>query len=129
MIPRGTPFNDELYERIMLAVEPGDEIATLTSLKLNEIMRVDRDGIDVSTERSRRLGIGPQRVPAWMVMRAWEHLRTHGQLTQPELLEVLAVKRSAFVCALIAAFPDVDVEGVRPTKLRFTPVRGASPGR
>ena len=121
MIPRGTPFDDELYERVTLVIDAGDEIATLSSLKLNEIARVDRNGIDVLSERSRRLGTGPQNVPAWMVMRAWSHLRDHGELSQQQLLDDLEVKRSAFVCALLATFPDVDVESVRPTVLRWAP--------
>ncbi|MFC7673278.1 hypothetical protein ACFQWH_09370 [Mycolicibacterium sp. GCM10028919] len=128
LMSRGARFSVELYERINLVIEPGDEIATLSSLKLNEIVAIDRDGIDVATERSRRLGKGPQRVPAWMVTRAWEHLRAHGSLSQQGLLDDLGVKRSAFVCALLAAFPDVEVESLRPTVLRFAPVFGASPG-
>jgi hypothetical protein len=122
MIPKGTPFDDELFERIRLAVDAGDEIATLSTLKLNEIVSVDRDGIDVSTERSRRLGTGPQRVPAWMLMRAWEYLSSHGSLSQQGLLDDLDVKRSAFVCALLATFPDVDVESLRPTVLTWAPI-------
>lgn len=124
MIPKGTPFNDELFRRIRLAVDVGDEIATLSSLKLNKIDSIDRGGIDVSTDRSRRLGTGPRRVPAWMVMRAWEHLLANGSLSQRGLLDDLEVKRSAFVFALLATFPDIDVESLRPTVLRWTQFDG-----
>jgi hypothetical protein len=121
-LPEGSPFNDELFERIRLAVDAGDEIATLSTLELNEIVSIDRDGIDVSTEHSKRLGTEPQRVPAWMLMRAWEYLSSNGSLSQQGLLEDLEVKSSAFVCALLATFPDVDVDSLRPTVLRWTPV-------
>ena len=47
-------------------------------------------------------GLHPQIVPAWMIVAAWEHLRQNGALTHQELLNELNVKRSAFVCALLA---------------------------
>jgi hypothetical protein len=52
-----------------------------------------------------------------MVVAAWDRLRRRGQLSQPELLDDLNVKRSAFVCALLALFPDVVVRSTRPTVL------------
>jgi hypothetical protein len=41
-------------------------------------------------------------------------------LSQNELLNDLNVKRSAFVCALLAQFPDVVVESLQPTVLKFS---------
>jgi len=58
-----------------------------------------------------------------MITAAWDHLRRHGQLSQEELLEDLNVKRSAFVCAFIAGFPNVVVKSVRPTVLELVRAR------
>jgi hypothetical protein len=57
-----------------------------------------------------------------MIATAWEHLRLHGRLSQKKLLGPLNVKRSAFVCALVARFPDVDIESDRPVVLRLRKV-------
>jgi hypothetical protein len=46
-----------------------------------------------------------------MIATAWHRLLQRGRLSQQEVLEELNVKRSAFVCALLARFPDVEVEG------------------
>ncbi|GLC10036.1 hypothetical protein Mkiyose1665_44720 [Mycobacterium kiyosense] len=60
-----------------------------------------------------------------MVVGAWEHLCAHGELTQDELLNDLNVKRSAFVCALLAQFEDVMVESAPATTLQL--IRGQTP--
>ena len=117
--PRGTPLDDDLYERIVRSVAEGDELRTLSNQRSNLIISIDRDGIQVATQRSARMGTGPRLVPAWVVVRAWEHSCTRGYLTQEGLLHGLEVKRSAFVCALLAKLPDVEVESVRPTLLRL----------
>ena len=65
------------------------------------------------------LGSGPQLVPAWMIAAAWDRLRDKGELSQQELLNELNVKRSAFVCALVAKFPDVRIRSTRPTVLEI----------
>jgi len=83
------------------------------------IVSIDRSGIQVQTLRSDQRGSGPQTVPAWMIVMAWNHLRQRGELSQTELLNDLNVKRSAFVCALLAQFPDVVVRSTRPTVLEF----------
>jgi hypothetical protein len=54
-----------------------------------------------------------------MIVRAWAHLTSTGTLTQEGLKHQLDVYRSAFVCALLATFPDVEVQSRRPIKLRF----------
>lgn len=113
------PFNDELFDRVSTAVKPGDIVTTLGTARPNWIFSVDRDGVWVETERSKERGSGPQLVPAGMVATAWEALRRHGRLSQKELLGPLNVKRSAFVCALLARFPDVDIESDRPVALRL----------
>ena len=116
---RATEFDDDLMERIRAAVEIGGEIETLSIKRPNRIVGVDRKGIEVETLRSDSRGSGPQLVPAWMVVAAWDRLRRRGQLSQSELLDELNVKRSAFVCALLALFPDVVVRSTRPTVLEI----------
>jgi hypothetical protein len=54
-----------------------------------------------------------------MVAVAWDRLCKNGSLSQDELLNDLNVKRSAFVCALLAQFPDVVVRQTRPTVLEL----------
>lgn len=110
-------FDDELYDQVSEVIGPGTVILTLSSKKLNRIIAVDRDGVLVETERSLSRGSGPQRVPAWMIATAWERLRDKGELSQQELLNELNVKRSAFVCALLARFPEVVIQSTRPTTL------------
>lgn len=117
---RPTEFSDVLYERIRGVIAPGDVIRTLASHKVNTIADVSRSGITVETEHSRRAG-STQVVPAWMVEVAWKRLVERGILTNSELLDTndLNVKRSSFVCALLALFDDVEVAGTRPITLRM----------
>jgi hypothetical protein len=117
MSPR--EFDDDLYDRVSEVVGPGTVILTLSAKKLNRIVLLDREGVLVETERSMSLGTGPQRVPAWMIAAAWDRLRDKGELSQQELLNELNVKRSAFVCALIAKFPGVKIRSTRPTVLEI----------
>jgi len=118
-VARGTPFDEGLLDVILQSVKVGEEIRTLSNQRANRIEAIDADGISVTTGRSTRMGTGPQKVPAWMITRAWNHICKHGYLTQQGLLHDLDVKRSAFVCALLAKFPGVEVETVRPTLLRL----------
>lgn len=121
MTPRGTPFDEDLLERIKRVVQPGDELRTLTRQHPNKIISIERDGIRVSTVRSTESGVGPKLVPAWMITRAWNQLRTRGYLTREGLTYGLGVNRSTFVCALLSTFPEVKVESTRPTLLRLNP--------
>lgn len=109
-----TEFDDVLLERINSVVQVGDEIATLSNNRPNVIAGIDSDGIWVHTLRSDSLRSGPQFVPAWMIVTAWQYLRQEGSLTNSELVHYLNVKRSAFVIALLAQFPDVVVRSTRP---------------
>jgi hypothetical protein len=54
-----------------------------------------------------------------MINVAWAHLRKYRRLTQEQLLNELNVKRSAFVCALLARFDGVEVELDKPIVLRL----------
>jgi len=116
---RSTELDDDLLERIRSAVNEGDEISTLSNKRPNRVVAIDRSGIEVETLRSDRLRTGPQTVPAWMIVVAWNHLLQKGELSHVELLNDLNVKRSAFVCALLAQFPDVVVRSTRPTVLEL----------
>ena len=116
---RSTELDDELFDRVRSAIKSGDEISTLSNKRPNRVISVDRSGVSVETLRSDRLGTGPQVVPAWMIVAAWEHLRERGELTHRELLNELNVKRSAFVCALLAQFPGVVVRSTRPIVLEL----------
>lgn len=124
MVSRSAEFDDVLLERILAVVSTGDEIPTLTNKRPNRIVSINRSGIEVETLRSERLGSGPQLVPAWMTIEAWNHLSQHGVLSHSQLQKDLNVKRSAFVCALLAKFPDVIVRSTRPTVLEFISVAG-----
>lgn len=120
-----TELDDDLLERILAAVQPGDELLTLSSKRPNVIAAVDREGIWVETLRSQSRGSGPQPVPAWMIIKAWQHLRKTGTLSHTELLEDLNVKRSAFVIALLAQFPEVVVKSTEPIVIEL--IGGAQP--
>jgi hypothetical protein len=115
---RATELSDELYERILNVVAPGDSISTLARGERNHVVAIARSGLRVDTAKSRRDGTEPI-VPAWMVQVAWERLQQRGVLTNVELLNDLNVKRSAFVCALLARFPDVRVVSSSPIILEF----------
>jgi hypothetical protein len=117
--PASKLLDDDLLERVRAVVASSNEIATLGFDRPNKIVAVDRAGIEVETERSTSLHTGPQLVPAWMVNAAWDYLRQNSSLSQDTLRDELNVKRSAFVCALLARFPDVVVESMRPTVLRY----------
>lgn len=95
-------FDDDLYDRVTAAIGIGDEIETLSIKRRNRIAGIDRTGVWVETARSNERGSGPQLVPAWMVATAWKRLCARGEISQVEVLNELNVKRSAFVCALIA---------------------------
>ncbi|WP_231743610.1 hypothetical protein [Mycobacterium sp. GA-2829] len=118
-------MNDDLYERVMAVGQAGREIATLSIKRPNWIVAVERAGVWVETERSRARGSGPQLVPAWMIEVGWKQLCDIGSLSHVELLNDLNVKRSAFVCALLAQFPDVSVVQTQPTILELVGRRGA----
>ena len=96
-----------------------DTVFTISDGKPNRITEVVADGVYVDTDRSAT----PQLVPAWMLTVAWEHLSAHGELTNRFLLadDGLNVKRSSFVCALLAALPEVEVVGRRPVRLLYRP--------
>ena len=100
--------------RALVAADP--EIRTLRDGRPNWVREVTPDGVWVETLRSGRLGRPPQHVEAWMIQIAWDYLAAHGTLTNRFLLakDGLNVKRSSFVCALLARLPGVRVVSRRP---------------
>ncbi len=118
-------LDDELLERILSVIQPGDEILTLGRKRPNFIAAVDREGVWVRTLRSDSRRAGPQLVPAWMILTAWKHLRMTGELSHAALLDDLNVKRSAFVIALLAQFDDVVVKSTEPIVIEL--IGGAHP--
>lgn len=114
---RAAEFDDDLFDRITEVVAGSAVIQTLSNKRTNWMTSFDRTGVWVETERSRARASGPQLVPAWMIVVAWEQLCKNGTLSHIELLNYLNVKRSPFVCALLAQFPDVLVVQDRPTVL------------
>lgn len=101
-----------LLERIMQYAPPGSVVVTVANSKPNRIIDVGSEGVFVATERTDRLGTGPQLVPAALLMADWRVLETSGALTHRE-----ASHRGSFTCALFATFPDVSIVASRPIKL------------
>lgn len=120
----GAPVADEqlepvLWQAVAALVEQDPVIRTLGNGAANRVVEVTPRGLFVETTRSADRRSPPQLVPAWMIQLAWDYLRAHGTLTNKYLLadDGLNVKRSSFVCGLLARLPRVqplpDVVGVR----------------
>ena len=116
---RSKALDDEFLQMILNAVKVGEVISTLGTARPNRIVSIDKDGVRVITEKSERKGSGPQLVPAWMIVAAWDHLRRCGNLTQKQLVNELNVKRSAFICALLSRLPNVEYDAVPHVTLRL----------
>jgi hypothetical protein len=116
---RPAEFDEELFQLINRIVGVGDVVTTLGTARPNRVSAIDETGLWVETEKSIRDGKGPKLVPAWMITAGWQHLEKHGRLPQAELLDDLNVKRSAFVCALLARFPGVEVGDEENIVLHF----------
>ena len=119
-----------LFRRIVATAPVGSEISTLgPDPKPNWVTEVTPDGIWVETLSSRAKGRPPQLVEAWMLQIAWDYLAAHGSLTNRYLLdrEGLNVKRSSFVCALLARLPGVLVASTKPITLTLESARSHAP--
>lgn len=112
-------ISDELLALLRETFSSGDVVETLARKQPNWIQRIDREGVYVETEKSRRERNDPQLVPSWMLERAWRHLNEHRTLSNSFLVstEGLNVKRSAAVCAMLARLPAVVVVSDRPIQL------------
>jgi hypothetical protein len=90
------------------------------------VHEVTADGVWVETAASRAKSRSPQLVAAAMIQLAWDVLQSHGSLTNRYLLATdgLNVKRSSFVCALLARLPGVQVAPSGRIELRvLAPLR------
>lgn len=105
-----------LFAHIEAAVRADPVFRTVQRGANNVVVEATPVGVWVETEKSRREGQPAQPVPAWMIQFAWDYLLQHGELTNKELRDgPLSVKRSSFVCALLARLPGVQAtaDGVR----------------
>ncbi len=102
-------FDADLYRVLLTAVRDDPVFITLAKGQPNRIVQVSRYEVRIETRRSVSRTGGAEPVPAWMFNLAWERLRTHGTLSNVELLNDLRVHRSAAVCAILARLPQVKV--------------------
>jgi HKD family nuclease len=85
----------------------------------NLVVDVTPSAVYVETERSRARRGGAEEIPAWMFNLAWDHLRTHGELSNRTLLAELRVHRSSAVCAILARVPGVHVRPGKSIELEW----------
>lgn len=119
-------FTPELERQIRAEVERDPVFLTLgPTPKKNEVTAVSASGVYVTSDATRAKGTTAQLVPAWMIQLAYDYLVEHGQLTNAYLLssDGLNVKRSSFVCALLARLPGVVPSPRTPVELRYQPAR------
>jgi hypothetical protein len=116
---RASELTPELFGLLQECIHEGSVVTTLSAGNPNRISSLDRAGIRVETGRTQVAGTGPQLVPAWMIEAAWRRLKERGRLSYAELVATndLNVKRSSFVCALLACLPAVTVASQRPIVL------------
>ena len=119
------PLTPELLAALQAAVATSDVFYTLgRTPAANVVSDVSEVGFLVQTAAAEKKGTPPQRVPAWMLQVAWDHLTQAGQLTNQQLLSELRVMRSSAVCAVLARLPGVMVEPGPGIVLVY---RGAAP--
>jgi hypothetical protein len=108
-----------LLSAIRAAVAIDNLFPTVRDGRPNRVHDVTPDGVWVETLESRRKGRPPQLVDAWMIQVAWDRLEACGSLTQRFLVadDGLNMKRSSFVCALLARLPGVEIVSRRPIEL------------
>jgi hypothetical protein len=112
-------FEPDLYAALQAEVRRNPVFRTLgPSSRPNRIVELTPVEVHVETERSRSRG-GAEPIPAWMFNLAWDRLRTHGTLSNSELLNDLRVHRSSAVCAILARLPQVERAQGREIVLRW----------
>lgn len=112
-------FEPDLYAAASAEVRRNPVFQTLgPSPRLNRVVELTPVEVHVETERSRSRG-GAEPIPAWMFNLAWDRLRTHGTLSNAELLNDLRVHRSSAVCAILARLPQVERAPGREIVLRW----------
>ncbi len=101
-------FEPGLYALLRAEVKRDPVFTTLgPSPRRNRVVELSSADVHVETERSRARAGGAEPIPAWMFNLAWDRLRTHGALSNMELLDDLRVHRSSAVCAILARLPGV----------------------
>ena len=114
------PFEPALYAALAAEVRRDPVFLTLgRSPRPNRVVELTPVEVHVETERSRRRAGGAEPIPAWMFNLAWDRLRTHGRLSNTELLNDLRVHRSSAVCAMLARLPQVERVPGREIVLRW----------
>jgi hypothetical protein len=112
-------FEPDLYAALEAEVRRNPVFRTLgPSPRQNRVVELTPVDVHVETERSRSRG-GAEPIPAWMFNLAWDRLRTHGMLSNSELLNDLRVHRSSAVCAILARLPQVERAQGREIVLRW----------
>ena len=103
------PFDPVLYAGLRAEVRRDPVFTTLGRIpKPNRVIELTPVEVHVETERSRTRAGGGEPIPAWMFNLAWERLRTHGRLSNSELLNDLRVHRSSAVCAMLARLQQIE---------------------
>jgi hypothetical protein len=115
-------FDSELLAEIQAVLAPGDTVLTLERPRPNLIGRIDRHGIEVTTQHSTDTVGGSRLVPAWMFNEVWHRLQTQPEVERDQvdrLAEGRKVKRSSIVFAVLARLDEVSVVRSRPLALRL----------
>jgi HKD family nuclease len=123
--PAVEPFEPTLYAPLAAEIARDPVFETLgPAPRPNRVADLTRVEVHVETERSRARTGRAEPIPAWMFNLAWDRLRTHGTLSNRELLDDLRVHRSSAVCAMLARLPDVERLPGREIRLAWRPVTG-----
>jgi HKD family nuclease len=117
--PHEESFDSDLYAELKAEVSRDPVFRTLGRNRPNRLVELTPVDVQIETQRSRQRTGGAESVPAWMFNLAWDRLRTHGTLSNAELLKDLRVHRSTAVCAILARLPQVDVVPGRTVVLRW----------
>jgi hypothetical protein len=112
-------FDPELYAALNAEVRRDPVFRTLSRGRPNRVIELTPLEVHIETDRSRARTGGAEPVPAWMFNLAWDRLRTHGTLSNVELLNDLRVHRSTAVCAILSRLPQVDVAPGKRIVLRW----------
>jgi hypothetical protein len=123
--PAVETFEPALYAQLAAEIEREPVFATLgPTPRPNRVVDLTPSEVYVETERSRARTGRAEPIPAWMFNLAWDRLRTHGTLSNRELLEDLRVHRSSAVCAILARVPGVQRLGGGGIRLGWRPGAG-----
>lgn len=115
-------FDSDLLAKIQAVIAPGDTVHTLGQERPNLIGRIDRFGIEVTTEHSQETSGGSRVVPAWMFNEVWHRLQTQPEVERDQVDRLITgrkVKRSSIVFAVLARLDEVTVVRSRPLAMRL----------